>query len=106
MTEDLLALKNETDVALAAAADLRGWDAVRIAVLGRNGSLTGLLRDLGKTPPEHRRERGAALNQLKDALTSVIETRKTELEAVALDERLARERIDPSLPPRPHEAGL
>ena len=69
MNDDLEALKTETDAALAAAADLRAWDAVRIAVLGRNGSLTGMLRDLGKTPPEQRRERGAALNRLKDALT-------------------------------------
>ena len=44
---DLQALKAETDAALAAAADLRAWDAVRIGVLGRNGTLTGLLRDLG-----------------------------------------------------------
>jgi phenylalanyl-tRNA synthetase alpha chain len=106
MTDDLLALKHETDAALAAAQDLRAWDAVRIAVLGRNGSLTGLLRDLGKTPPEQRRDRGAALNQLKDALTNAIEARKAELEAVALDERLANERIDPTLPPRPRETGL
>ena len=63
MTDDLLALKNETDAALADATDLRAWDTVRIAVLGRNGSLTGLLRDLGRTPPEQRRERGAALNE-------------------------------------------
>src|SRR5258708_15400456 len=99
MTDDLLALKTETDAALAAAADLRAWETVRIAVLGRNGSLTGLLRDLGKTPPEQRRERGAALNQLKDALTSAIECRKLELESAALDQRLAHERIDPTLPP-------
>ena len=38
MTDDLAALKTETDAALAAAADLRAWDAVRVAVLGRNGS--------------------------------------------------------------------
>src|SRR5450432_795894 len=103
MTDDLLALKNETDAALAAAADLRAWDAVRIAVLGRNGSLTGFLRDLGKTPPERRRERGAALNQLKDALTAAFESRKADLESAALDERLANERTDPTLPPRPRE---
>src|SRR4051794_6814442 len=66
MTDDLQALKSETDAALASATDLRAWDAIRIAVLGRNGKLTGLLRDLGKTPPEQRRERGAALNQLKE----------------------------------------
>ena len=73
---------------LAAAADLRAWDAVRIAVLGRNGSLTGMLRDLGKTPPEQRKDRGAALNRLKDALTAAIEARKTALEDAALDARL------------------
>src|SRR5450631_2746530 len=101
MTDDLLALKNETDAALATATDLRAWDAVRIAVLGRNGSLTGLLRDLGKTPPEQRRERGAALNQLKEALTGAIEARKSALESAALDARLVNERIDPTLPPRP-----
>src|SRR5471030_924634 len=99
MTDDLLALRTETDAALAAAPDLRAWDAIRIAVLGRNGSLTGLLRDLGKTPPEQRRERGAALNQLKDALTGAIESRKSQLESAALDARLANERIDPTLPP-------
>jgi phenylalanyl-tRNA synthetase alpha chain len=106
MNDDLQALKTETDTALANAADLRAWDAVRIAVLGRNGSLTGMLRDLGKTPPDQRRERGAALNQLKEALTTAIEARKTALEGAALDARLQHERIDPTLPPRPRESGL
>src|SRR5580765_5956475 len=98
MTDDLSALQAETEAALTAAADLRAWDAVRVATLGRNGRLTALLRDLGKTPPEQRRERGAALNQLKDALTALIEARKIDLEAAALDQRLAHERIDPTLP--------
>ena len=50
MTDDLQALKTETEAALAAATDLRAWDAVRVAVLGRNGKLTALMRDLGKIP--------------------------------------------------------
>ena len=106
MHDDLEALKTETDTALANAGDLRAWDAVRIAVLGRSGSLTGMLRDLGKTPPELRKDRGAALNRLKDALSQAIEARKSALEDAALDARLAAERIDPTLPPRPREAGL
>ena len=106
MTDDLLALKTETDEALAAAADLRAWDAVRVAVLGRNGKLTSLLKELSKTPPEQRRERGAALNQLKDALTEVIEARRAALEQAALEVRLATERLDPTLPPRPRPNGL
>ena len=106
MTDDLAALQAETEAALAAAADLRAWDAVRVATLGRNGRLTALLRDLGKTPPEQRRERGAALNRLKDALTALIEARRAELENAELDARLAAERLDPTLPPRPRETGL
>jgi phenylalanyl-tRNA synthetase alpha chain len=106
MTDDLLALKTETDAALAAAADLRAWDAVRVSVLGRNGKLTALLKELGKTPPEQRRERGAALNQLKDALAEAIEARRVSLEQDALDDRLATERLDSTLPPRPRPTGL
>ena len=51
MTDDLPALKTETDAALAAAADLRAWDAVRIGVLGRNGKLTALLRTWARPRP-------------------------------------------------------
>ena len=101
MSDDLQALQSETEAALSAAADLREWDAIRVGVLGRNGKLTALLRDLGKAAPEERRERGAALNRLKDALNTVIEARKAELDAAELDRRLAAERIDPTLPPRP-----
>src|SRR6202012_194695 len=91
MTDDLSAFRAETEAALAAATDMRAWDAVRVATLGRNGQLTGLLRDLGKTPAEQRRERGAALNQLKDALTLLIEGRRAELEHAELDSRRAAE---------------
>ena len=106
MTDDLLALRAETDAALAIAADLRAWDAIRVGVLGKNGSVTVLLKELGKTPPEQRRERGAALNQLKDTLTTAIEGRRVALENAGLDIRLAAERLDVSLPPRPIRAGL
>ena len=106
MTDDLNALKTDTDAALAAATDLRAWDAVRIAVLGRNGSLTNLLKELGKVAPEARRARGAALNELKNALSSAIEARKVALDAAALDALLANERMDVTLPPRPTATGL
>jgi phenylalanyl-tRNA synthetase alpha chain len=106
MSDDLEALKTETDEALAQAADLRAWDAVRVGILGKNGRLTALLKDLGKAPPEQRRERGAALNVLKDALTQTIEARRTALETAALETRLAAERLDPSLPSRPRPTGL
>ena len=106
MTDDLLALKTETDAALAAAGDLRAWDAVRVAVLGRNGSLTGLLKELGKVPAEQKRARGAALNEFKDALAAAIEGRRVALEGAALEARLASERMDVTLPPLVAPGGL
>ena len=106
MTDDLQALQAETEAALTAAADLRAWDTIRIAVLGRNGKMTALMRDMGKIPAEQQRERGAALNRLKDALTEAIEARRRALESAELDARIATEGIDPTLPPRPRETGL
>ncbi len=105
MTDDLDALRTETSAALAASADLRAWDAVRVGTLGKQGRLTSLLKELGKVPPDVRRERGAMLNVLKDELTTMVEARRTELDAAALDARLASERLDVSLPPPPHQTG-
>ena len=106
MTDDLRDLKHQTEAALAAAADLRAWDAIRVGVLGKSGSLTGLLKELGKVPADQRRERGAALNRLKDELAAAIEARRVALDAAALDARLAAERVDVTLPPRPAVPGL
>ena len=100
--DDLAALAAEAAAQLAAATDLRALDAVRVGVLGRSGSLTGLLKGLGAVPPEQRRERGAALNRLKAELEAGIEARRAVLEDAALDARLAAERIDVTLPARPH----
>ncbi len=93
-------LESEVSAALAAAADLRAWDGVRVDYLGKAGKLTELLKQLGKLPPEERRARGTELNIVKQRVTELIEARRGELEAAALDARLAAERIDPSLPPR------
>ena len=99
---DLAALRAETEAQLAAARDLRALDTVRVATLGRNGRLTALLKGLGAVPAEARRERGAALNRLKAELEEAIEARRAVLEAEAIEARLAAERIDVTLPPRPH----
>jgi phenylalanyl-tRNA synthetase alpha chain len=106
MSDDLDALKRRIEAELAAAGDLRAWDAVRVGVLGKSGSLTALLKELGRVPPDERRERGAALNRLKDELAAAIEARRAALEAAMLEARLAAERMDVTLPPRPLAAGL
>jgi phenylalanyl-tRNA synthetase alpha chain len=103
--EDLEALRRETAAALAAAADLRAWDAVRVATLGRSGRLTALLKGLGQVPAEQRKERGAALNRLKAELEAAIEARRLALAQTELEARLRAERLDVTLPPRPTAPG-
>src|SRR5574340_117380 len=106
MTEDVTSLAGQALAAIEAAADLPALEALRVAVLGRQGRLTELLRDLGRLPAEERRARGAALNHLKDEVSAAIARRRQALEEAALDAELAAERVDVTLPPRPTAQGL
>ena len=103
--EDLDALKSELLGEIAAADDLHALDQVRVAALGRKGRVTLLMRELGQMSDEERKTAGAALNALKNELTTAVEARKTALENSGLDARLAGERIDITLPARPEATG-
>ena len=105
MSDELETLSRETLAALDAASDLRAWDAVRVATLGKSGCLTTLLKQLGAAPPEERRARGSALNRLRDELGDAIAARGRALEVAALEAQLARERVDVTLPVRAQPPG-
>ena len=97
---ELDTLRNELLTAVEAAADLKALDDARVDALGRKGRITGRMKSLGGMEPEARRELGRALNVLKDEIAAAIEARKTALDDAELDARLAKERIDVSLPAR------
>ena len=86
--------------AVTAAADEAAIEAVRIAALGKNGSVTALLKTLGAMTPEERKEKGPAINGLKDRVTAAIAERKDALKRAALDARLNTETVDVTLPVR------
>ncbi|MCC4635146.1 phenylalanine--tRNA ligase subunit alpha [Xanthomonas dyei] len=91
------------DVAAAQTPDQ--LEALRVALLGKSGSVTAQLKQLGTLPPEQRKAAGEAINQTRDTLSAALSERKTTLEASALDARLAGERIDVTLPGRRSERG-
>jgi phenylalanyl-tRNA synthetase alpha chain len=96
-------LESLTRSALAdiqAAAGLDALDALRVALLGKAGSITGQLKQLGALPPDQRKLAGEAVNRAKDAVAAAIAARKSALEEAALAQRLASERIDVTLPGR------
>jgi phenylalanyl-tRNA synthetase alpha chain len=83
---------------IGAATDLDTLEATRIALLGKSGSISALLKTLGGMPPEQRQAEGPRINGLRVAATDAIAARKAALEAAALDARLATERLDMTLP--------
>jgi phenylalanyl-tRNA synthetase alpha chain len=87
------------------AASLEDLERVRVEALGKKGEITQFMKTLGGLSPEERREAGQRLNALKEAVTAALEARKGNLAAAALDARLAEERLDVTLPPRPEAEG-
>ena len=83
---------------IAAAASPDALDEIRVKVLGRRGSLTLAMRELGALEPEERRRAGAALNAAKDRITAALAQSAARLGRAVLEHRLAGERADVTLP--------
>ena len=90
---------------VAAAPDERELDDARIRYLGKKGGLTQQLKSLGSLPAAQRPAAGQAINQAKQQLQEALNRRKTELQQAQLAQRLARERIDITLPGRGQRRG-
>jgi phenylalanyl-tRNA synthetase alpha chain len=95
---DLNTLQSDVLAQVAAASDLAALDTVRVAALGKTGSISGLLKTLGAMSPEERKTQGAAINALRDVAAAAIAEKKAALEAAELDARLASETLDLTLP--------
>ncbi|MGH8078408.1 MAG: phenylalanine--tRNA ligase subunit alpha, partial [Lysobacter sp.] len=83
---------------IAAASTPDAIEALRVSLLGKHGSVTAQLKQLGTLPAEQRKIAGEAINRARDVLTTALGERKNALEAAALDARLASESIDTTLP--------
>jgi phenylalanyl-tRNA synthetase alpha chain len=83
---------------IAAAKDLQELDSVRVSLLGKSGEITNKLKSLGSMDPDKRAAEAPKIHKLREQLTDAIASRKTALETVELDRRLATENLDLSLP--------
>ena len=73
-------------------------EAERVAALGKQGAVTGLLKTLGGMTPEERQSEGPRIHALREAVTEAIAARKAALEDAELERRLAGEGLDMTLP--------
>ena len=97
---DLDALERDIMDRVAGAADEAGIEGVRVSTLGKKGVLSERMKTLGRMDPDERKVAGPALNGLKMRVTDAIAARRAELEADALEQRLASETADVTLPVR------
>ena len=77
---------------------LQALQELRVKYLGKKGLLTQQLKALGKLAPEERKQAGQSINRDKKEILAIIDDKKTKLEQKAINQKLAAERVDVSLP--------
>src|SRR5258706_1518379 len=102
---ELDALVESARAIFAAVVQPAALENEKARFLGKNGSVTALLKSLAQLPPEERRAQGARINAAKVAIEELLERRRAELAQLELNQRLAAEAIDVSLPGRRRGAG-
>ena len=84
----------------AAASEPAKLEEVKAGYLGKSGSLTELLKGLGKLPAEERKSAGVAINAAKEKVEAALQTRRDALRDAVLQSQLAAEALDVTLPGR------
>ncbi|MGB0466779.1 MAG: phenylalanine--tRNA ligase subunit alpha [Pontibacterium sp.] len=103
--ENIETLLAEGLAAAEQAENAQGLDQVRVDYLGKKGLLSQLRKGLGKLTHEERPAAGARINDVIQAVTEKLNSRKAEFETAALEAKLAAETIDVSLPGRGEALG-
>ena len=102
---DIASLQSDLLAQILAAGDEAALEAIRVAALGKKGTISELLKTLGGMSPDERKVQGPLLNGLRDCVAAAIAERKIALADAALDARLKTETVYVSLPPRPENQG-
>ncbi len=100
MSANLEEILSQGMQALAESTDLTQLDQVRVSYLGKKGAFTLQMKELGKLDPDQRRAVGQIINKAKGEFQQKLEQTKIAMQQVALDERLASESVDITLPGR------
>ncbi|MEO7812428.1 MAG: phenylalanine--tRNA ligase subunit alpha [Usitatibacter sp.] len=96
----LLKIVDEAKATLTATASVADLEQAKARFLGKAGSLTELLKGLGRLPAEEKPQAGAAINRAKSQVESLIESQRDAILARELDLRLCAESVDVTMPGR------
>ena len=98
MMTDIATLQTELMAAIDSADTLDALEAVRISALGKQGSVSALLKTMGAMSPDERQTQGPIINGLRESVTAGLAGKKAALETAELNRRLASECFDMTLP--------
>ena len=98
-------LRQRAVAEFAAAEDAAALDALRVKYLGKKGELTAVLKQMGKLSAEERPVMGQLANEIRAELEGTLETKKQELAAKALEEKLRSEALDVTMPGKKQDLG-
>jgi phenylalanyl-tRNA synthetase alpha chain len=96
--DDLDTLQREACARIAEAGDLAALEALRVEYLGKQGSVSALMKTLGAMSPEERQAQAPRIQGLRQAVADALVTRKAVMEKAELEQRLATETLDLTLP--------
>lgn len=91
--------------AVNSAIDLPALELVKARYLGKTGELNALLKTLGKMTPEERKTTGAHINECKNQFQAVYNQQREALNEAKLQQQLAAEALDVTLPGRGQNLG-
>ena len=98
MKKQLEQIQQNAIAALNAADSPAALEELRVRLLGKKGDLTAVLKQMGKLSPEERPVMGQLANTVRANIEQVLEARKTEINALVLEKKLADEAIDVTIP--------
>ena len=98
MKEKLQSIREMAAEAMAACADSRELDAIRVKYLGKKGEVTALMKNMRSLAPEERPAFGQMVNELRSAIEAGLAENKERLEAIALERKLKSETLDVTMP--------
>jgi phenylalanyl-tRNA synthetase alpha chain len=101
MLDRIDAIHDAAVAEIESAGTAAALEELRVRHLGRKAELPNILRGVAQLPPEERSAVGKRANEVRRALEALIEDRSAALEATELDARLARDRVDMTLPGNP-----
>src|SRR5688572_7796171 len=98
MLNKIESLFTEAKKAIESASTTEGLYETKVKYLGKSGSLSGILKEMGKLTPDDRKTIGKRANEVRDALDAQYNQKESALKSQELGKKLETERIDVTLP--------